>query len=343
MDKTLSQQEVDALLQAVRSGDVEATASDISSDKSSEVRVAIYDFRKPRLVSSDQLHGLQLIHESFAKSLASSIFTGLRAQMEITPLGIDNVSYSEFIMSLLNPTFISQVTTAPLPWEIVLEMNLSIVLTLTDILLGGPGAGVPESRELTPMEKALAGNFIEYVLAELHTAWSGIADMKFSSRAVESNPELVRIVAPETPVFSVTFNLRVNDATGTLSICYPYDVVQPLLPRIAARVSGRKERSVRSDREKQDVIRAVSRVPLDVRVEVGTGVILASQLARLKPGDVIRLETQVDELTDVNVGNRPCFKGALCSSRSRAAVRIVRSVSESKGDGTPDRPESRVK
>jgi flagellar motor switch protein FliM len=343
MDKTLSQQEVDALLQAVRSGDIQDQVEEVSSVTSKELRVVSYDFRKPRLVSSDHLHGLHLIHESFAKGLIGSVFTSLKAQMDIKPVSIDSIVYNEFIMSLLNPTFVATIATAPQPGEIVLEMNLGIVLTLTDILLGGTGTGIPESRELTVIEKSLAGNFVDYILAELRTAWSGIADMKLTSRAVECNPELVRIVSPETPVFSVTFDIRINDTTGTLNICYPYDVVQPLLPRIAARVSGRKEKSSRTDREKQEIVGAVANVPLDVRVEVGQGFILASQLGRLKVGDVVTLETRIDEMADVQIENRSCFKGALCSSRNRAAVRIVRRISDSKGQGHQERSDAKPK
>lgn len=338
MDKTLSQQEVDALLQAVRSGDVNEPAAETPPAKASELRVAAYDFRKPRLVSSDHLHGLQLIHESFSKSLAGSVFAGLKAQMDIKPVAIDSIVYGEFIMSLLNPTFVSVVTLAPYSGEIVIEMNLSIVLTLTDILLGGPGTGVPEARELTSMERSLAAGFMDYVLSDLSAAWSGIADMKLASRAVECNPELVRIVSPETPVFSVTFDVRLNDATGTINICYPYEVVQPLLPRIAARVSGRKEKSARSAHEKQGAVRAISKVPIDVRVSIGTGTILASQLGQLRSGDVICLDTQTDELADVSIGGRANFKGALCSSRGHAAVRIVSRISESNEEATPERP-----
>jgi flagellar motor switch protein FliM len=343
MDKTLSQQEVDALLQAVRGGGVEEVGEEAVVQPASEVRVAAYDFRKPRLVSSDHLHGLQVIHEAFSRGLTSSVFTSLKTQMDVKPVAIDSIVYSEFIMSLMNPTFVSMVSMAPLPGEIVVEMNLGIVLTLTDILLGGTGLGVPDARELTAMERSLAGSFMDYLLAELSAAWSGIVDLRMVSRAVECNPELVRIVSPETPVFSVTFDARVNETTGTINICYPYEVVQPLLPRIAARVSGRKEKSTRSDRERSDIIKAVSGVPLELRVEIGMGTLSANQLGSLKPGDVVCLDRQIDELADVHIGNRACFKGSLCASRSRAAVRIVKRISEKNQDGPADRHEAKPK
>ncbi len=339
-DKTLSQQEVDALLQAVRSGNVpDAPANAVSAppaDQAGEVMVTSYDFRKPRLISSEHIRGIQLIHETFARGLTATVFASLKAQMDIKPIGIDSIVYNEFIMSLLSPTFISIATVAPHPGEIIVEMNLPLLLTLTDILLGGSGTGVQESRELTMIEKALAGNFIDYVLAELRAAWSGIADLKLTTRAVECDPELVRIVAPETPVFSAVFDLRINDTTGALNICYPFDVVKPLLPRVAARVSGRREKVAQSGQEKQDALRSILKVPFNVRVELGSGTILASQLGRLKPGDVVCLETQTDELASVLVEDKPCFKGMLCASRRRTAVRIVNRIAREQKAGAPE-------
>lgn len=328
MDKTLSQAEVDALLNAVRSGDVPEAPNAAASGPAGEIKVAAYDFRKPQLISSDHIRGIQLIHETFAKGLSSSVFNNFKAQMDIKCVGIDSVVYSEFAMSLLNPTFINIVTVAPRPGEILVEMNLPLLLTLTDILLGGSGTDVQESREMTMIEKALAGNFMDFVLAELRMAWSGIADMKLTTRAVEFNPELVRIVALEMPVISAVFDLRINDKTGALNICYPADVVQPLLPRVAARVSGRTEKAALSGQEKQDALRSIFNVPFDVRVELGRGSILASQLGRLKTGDVVCLETQTDELANIMVEDKLCFKGSLCSCRRRVAVRIVDRISK---------------
>jgi len=170
MDKTLTQEEVDALLQAMKTGEVKPE-DELPTTVAEEVKVVAYNFRKPRLVSGDQLHGFQVIHDLFAKGLQTGLFVSLKKSVDIKLVAIDQFTYGEFILSLFRPTYLAVMSTTPSIGEIVVEMNLSIVLAMIDILLGGDGTSVQEPRELTAIEQTISTDITDVVRAELKSAW----------------------------------------------------------------------------------------------------------------------------------------------------------------------------
>ncbi len=327
MDKTLSQDEVDALLQAIKSGQP-STDEEKVRQTTDEVKVVSYNFRKPHLISSDQLRGFQMIHESFAKSLQSSLLANLKTPLEVKPVAIDNLTYGEFVLSLLSPTYIVILSTTPDMGELVMETNLAVILGMVDILLGGDGGSVHEARELTAIEQSISGAIMDYVLAELKSAWEDTVNISFKVQAIESNPEYVQIASSESSILSSTFDLRMGEITGTMNICYPFEMIQPILGRVTARMSGRRERTSSVSTDREEVLHAVGSVPLGVRAEIGRTALMTSQLGRLKPGDVLCLDKRVDDPVDVYLGTRCCYAAELGVNRGKVAVRLIRRCTE---------------
>jgi flagellar motor switch protein FliM len=331
MDKTLSQDEVDALLQAIKSGEPSGDEEKVRQT-ADEVKVVTYNFRKPHLISSDQLRGFQMIHESFAKSLQSSLLANLKTPLEVKPTAIDNLTYGEFVLSLLSPTFLAVLSTSPDMGELVLEINISVILGMVDILLGGDGGSTYEARELTAIEQSIAGAILDHFLTELKVAWEDTVNITFKVQAIESNPEYVQIVSSESSILSATFDLRMGETTGTLNICYPFEMIQPILGRVTARMSGRRERASGPGNNREEVLAALGAVPLGIRAEIGRSVLLASQVGRLKLGDVLCLDKRADEPVDVFLGDRFCYAAELGLNRGKVAVRLLRRSPENKNE-----------
>ncbi|HBA84884.1 MAG TPA: flagellar motor switch protein FliM [Verrucomicrobia bacterium] len=332
MDKTLSQEEVDALLQAMKSGDVK-TESEPAKASAEEVKVVSYNFRKPTLVSGDQLRGFQVLHDLFVKGIQSSLFVALKTSMEIKLVAIDQFTYGEFVLSLLRPTYIGVLATTPNIGEIAVEMNLPLILSMIDILLGGDGAGAQEPRELTAIEMSISSDIMEVIVAELKSAWAGIMDISFTVQSYESNPEYIQLATSEAQVLSVTLDLRMGEITGVLNICYPYQMVQPVLDRLSSRIGARKDPTMSKTEKKHDeMVTAIGTVPLDLHAVIGHSTILASQLASLKPGDVICLDQTLSHPAEVTIGTHACFKAQIGQRNGRAAVRLI---AQSQANPTP--------
>ncbi len=333
MDNTLSQEEVDALLAAVKSGDIVDESASIK-DESEQVKVITYNFRKPQVISSDQNRGFQVIHESLAKGIQSSLLTNLKVPLEVMPVAIDYLTYTEFIMSIMSPTFMVVLTTEPFMGELLLEINLPIIVSMIDILLGGAGGGSPESRELSVIEEAIVGPIVNYVLLELSRAWSDTADISFKCQKIEFDPEFVRVTALESSVLSATFDLRMGSKTGTMNICYPFEMIQPILDRVTAKMTGGRDRRGRKLGTQNEVLRSIRNVPIKLDVGLGGCIINANDLSRLKPGDVLKLDKRIDALADVYVEGRRSFQGALGTRRGKLAVQLLDRYSEDREEGS---------
>lgn len=333
MDNTLSQEEVDALLQAVKSGDI-VEESQAYKEDIEQVKVISYNFRKPQVISSDQNRGFQVIHESFAKGLQSSLLTNLKVPLEVMPVAIDYLTYTEFIMSIMSPTFMVVLTTEPYMGELLLEINLPIMICIIDILLGGDGGGMPVSRELTSIEECIVGSIVDYTLRELTMAWSDTADIAFHLQAVEYDPEYVRVTSLESSVLSATFDLRMGTKTGTMNICYPFEMIQPILDRVTAKMTGGRDRRGKRMGTKNEILTAIRNVPINLDASIGSCRITADQLSKLKVGDVIKLDKRIDQLADVHIENKHAFRATLGTRRGKLAVRLVDRYSEDMEEGS---------
>jgi flagellar motor switch protein FliM len=321
MDKTLSQDEVDALLQAVKSGGVEEEVEAAPRKAVEEIKIVRYDFRKPNLISADQARGFQMIHESFAKALQNNLLTSLKVPLEVKLVAVDTISYREFVLSLISPTVLTTLDTTPDIGQLALEFNPSIALCMIDVLLGGDGSGTAEARELTAIEQSMMGSVLDVVLADLKLAWAGTVDISFKARSFESSPSRLSVTTPEASVLNATFDLRTREVTGTMSLCYPFEMIQPVLSRVTARMSGQKDRT---EKDRKNVLTAMGDVPLKMKVEVGRSSVLASWVAQLEQGDVICLDRNIDNPVDVFVDDKLCYQAELGWRRGKVAVKLAK-------------------
>jgi flagellar motor switch protein FliM len=322
MDKTLSQEEVDALLGAIKSGDV-TTEQAATFDTTEKVKVASYNFRKPRLISNEQLRGFQMIHDTFVRGLQSSLLMNLRTTLEIKLVAVDMITYGEFVLSLSNPTYMAVLYMSAGIGEICIEMNLSIVMAIIDILLGGDGNNVEEPRSLTAIELSVSGGLMGAMLAELKAAWASVIETNFQVQSYESNPEFVQLTTPESLVVSVTLDLHMGGASGIMNLCYPYSVIQPILSKLSARVQARTGRGRRGEQDQHNMREALADVPLDVKAVLGNSVVTTEELMKLRPGDVICLDQRATQPLKVYVGERMNYLGELGRSQGKVATKIL--------------------
>ena len=324
MDKTLSQDEVDALLQAMKSGDVQTEEDVAEIGNREEVKVQEYNFRKPRLVSADQAQGFQVIHDQFAKGLQTALFVNLKNTVEIKLIAIDQFTYGEFVLSLLNPTYMSVLTTTPNIGEMGIEINLSVIMSMIDLLLGGDGTTQQEARELTDIEMSISNDILVTILNELKSAWSGVADITFGVQSIESNPEYLQLTTAEALVMSVTLDLRVGEISGVLNLCYPFQMIQPILGKLSGRLGAKRKTSEKEDRSRQDMLSAVGRIPLGLHAVVGETPVSTVQLCNLKIGDVLCLDRRYDSPIDIYVESEHCYQAYAGQRRGKVAVQLIK-------------------
>jgi flagellar motor switch protein FliM len=328
MSNILDQSEVDALLAAVDAGVVveEQQQSNIfsrSRRNMESVEVRAYDFKRPERVSKDQMRALQTLHEAFARNFGASLSGFLRTIVEVKVATCEQMTYSEFISGLPNPTSFNLIQSDNLEGQMCLEISPLIIYPIIDRLLGGTSQDlfIPQ-RPMTLIETRLIGNVTARGLATLGEAWSGVREMVFSVDTTESNPQLVQIVPPNEVVVVIGFELKTSNRAGTMNLCIPYAVIEPVMDDLSSQSWFSMSKNHRSEEAEGRLVKSLGDADVEVTGVLAQTTITLSELLNLAVGDVITTEKLASEPVLLCVEGKPKFTAHLGQYRGLRALRV---------------------
>ncbi len=328
MADVLDQAEVDALLAAVDTGQVGDDREGALAGKQKQQReVRTYDFKRPERVSKDQMRALEAIHDGFARNFGASLSGFLRTIVEVRVTTTEQLTYSEFIYSLPNPTCFNLLAVPPLEGQMCLELSPLIIYPIIDRLLGGNSTEmyIPQ-RPLTSIEQRLISRILDRALANLTEVWSALVQVEFQLKETESNPHLVQIVAPNEVVVVVGFELKMGARAGTMSLCIPFNVIEPVMDKLATQSWLLYQQKSISDRQVQVIATTVKHTKVGIRAFLAETTITLGELLALQPGDTIQTERPADSEVVVQVQGRRKFAGRLGQLKGAKAIKVTRPI-----------------
>lgn len=332
MADVLDQSEVDALLAAVDTGQVqqEQAPQVFGSRGTGKVDVQIYDFKRPERVSKDQMRALEALHEGFGRNLGAALSGYLRTIIEVSVAHIEQLTYSEFIHSLPNPTCFNLLKAEQLDGQLCLEISPLIIYPIIDRLLGGSNADlfIPQ-RPLTQIEQRLVQRITDRATQHLSEAWSNLTPMTFSVCDFESNPQLVQIVPPNETVVVIGFELKMGNRAGTMSLCIPYNAIEPIMGTLAAQNWFSYQRKGGQEDHVRRLTKNVNNAPVEMRAFLAQTSIKLDELMALQMGDVITTEKECSRDVLIQVEGKNKFLGQIGQFRGSKAIRITRVCQES--------------
>jgi len=336
MADVLDQSEIDALLAAVDSGDF-AAESGMGDDEpkvfsrwrkpNEDVEVREYDFKRPERVSKDQMRALQTLHESFARNFGAALSGFLRMIVEVKVAACEQITYGEFVAALPNPTSFHLVEAEPLEGRICLELSPLIIFPIIDRLLGGNNEElyVP-ARPLTVIETRLVSKITDRAVSAMREAWADIAELEFRAVETESNPQLVQIVPPNEVAVVIGFEIRLANRAGTMNLCIPYKVIEPLMDTLSSQswfAAGRRQASDAYVRQIEETLEAA---PVEVAGLLAETTITLRDLATLEPGDLITTDKPASEPVVLCVEGKKKMLAHIGQIRGARALRIDRAI-----------------
>lgn len=326
MPEVLDQSEVDALLAAVDSGEIDFSTAAVTEESTASAfsDVSIYDFKRPERVSKDQLRSLESLHEVFARNFSAALSGYLRTIVDVKLASVEQLTYSEFIMSLPNPTCFNLVSAKPLEGEMILEINPSISYTIIERLLGATNktTGAPPDRPLTDIELILIKNVTNRAMDQLHNTWSNIQDIDFRIVQTESNPQLMQIVAPNEPVVLISFEVTLGEVTGMINFCIPFLVIEPITAEFSAQTWFGYTKGGMEQVHQGYIQDGLARAVLRATVILAEATINVADLLTLKKGDIIQTQNRVGSEITMTVEGRKKFVGTPCAYRNKKAFQI---------------------
>jgi flagellar motor switch protein FliM len=332
--EVLSQEEVESLLSAMEGrggGPGAATSGGLARPGA---KVSPYDFKRPERVGKEQMRALQTMHEGFGRNFGAALSALLRTIVEVKLTSVDQLTYSEFVFSLENPTCFNLIDASPLEGKLILDINLSLLYPIIDRLLGGSSeAAVPVRRPLTEIEMRLVSRITDLFLAEMKHAWENVLELDLSVSRVESNPQLVQIVPPNEVVVLISFEVTLGDVRGMANLCITYNSIERISGQLTSNswvAYGKKPPTAQSI---QQISNQVNGSLVEVVVDLAETHIATSDLLELQVGDIITTEKDVHLPLIVSVEGRPKFHADPGVLKGRKAVQ----VSELIGAGAPKR------
>lgn len=338
MSDVLDQSAIDALLSAV-DDDVVTIATGavrVFSRRRLDmdaIEIRAYDFKRPERVSKDQMRALQTLHEGFARNFGASLSAFLRMIVEVKLAGCEQMTYGEFVASLTIPTSFNLIDIEPLEGQICLELSPLIIYPIIDRLLGGNNDElfIPQ-RPQTAIEMRLIGQVIKRALDMLSEAWVDVAKLDLSLAVTESNPQLVQIVPPNEVVIVIGFELKMANRAGTMSLCIPYNVIEPLMESVSAQTWFSSKGLKRTEENERRVEATLQSAELAITAVLANTSITLSDLANLSVGDLIVTEKPASSPLALCIGGKRKFLARIGQLDGVRAVRIER----------PIRPDDRI-
>ena len=326
MAKQLNQQEIDALLGA----DEENQSSQLKNDPlqqyaqaSQEKLVYTYNFKRPRLFSQDQMRVLNQVHEAFARDLSVYLSAQLRTIVDITLTALDQVLYSEFVISSAPPSALFVVDLKDAHHQAVIELDPRFVIFTVEKLFGGSGEFMKRPREISQIEQRIMGKVMTRAYEELENAWAQVAEMKFVEASFESNSEFVQIIPGSEPAIVATFEVTVYDQRSFINICYPYLLMEDALDKTGMTQLMASATVDIPPEQRESYEEAIRNMDVEMRAELGHTNLLLSDLMRLEEGDVILLNQRKDEPIKVYIGDEVKLKAAPGKAGNRRALRVL--------------------
>ena len=324
MGEVLSQSEIDSLLQALSTGELDVEEIKDKDEK----HVKNYDFARPAKFSKEHLRTLEIVFENYGRLLTTNLPVYLRKAVQVEVMSSEAVTYQEFTNALSNPVLLSIVSVAPLPGTIIIEMAENIGYAIVDRMLGGVGNPLDKTREFSEIELLILERILYTCVNLLREPWSNVCEIHPKLDRMDTNSQYAQIVSPTEMIALVTLNIKIGGVEGLMNICLPYLTLESVMDRLNAKFwysnLQEKDETVYAD----TIESLISRVQIPIKAVLGNSSISVDDFINLQVGDIIRLDREVDSDLNVYVGNIKKFTALPGATGNNYAVRITSVIRE---------------
>lgn len=320
MAEVLSQSEIDALLSALSSG--ELNAEELPKDEENQ-KVKPYDFRRPQKFSKDHIRTLELIHDNYARIISNYLTAQVRNNVKVRIESVQQITYEEFIHSIANPTILTIFKMPPLSGSILFETNPQFVFEIVDVLLGGSGEGKYKLREFTDIDKNIIRHVNMGLISNLRLAWEDVLKVEPEIEGLETNPALNQTLAPNEPVALITFSVDMGRSSTFINICIPYLSIEKVLDKLVVQYWFQENNEELLINSRKQLRERLNVVDVNVQAELGNAFITVDDFLKLSVGDVITLNEKSSSPVKLLVEKRPYFYGKPGIIGKYAGVQIL--------------------
>jgi len=323
----LSQQEIDSLLSGISTGQIEAAEAP-SESKKAEKEAITFDFRLPHRLSKNQLRTFQAVHENFGETLASYLVSRLQTTVTINVLSVDQLFYSEFVLSIASPSCLYIFRILESDALAVLELSPQLVLAMVEHLMGGVAEGEKNARQITKIEQSIVKGIVQRALGDIQRAWKTVAELSFKLERLESEGDFVQIAPASEIVMVVSFEVVIGTQKYLMNLCFPTFALEDVLAKLNLQhFSGLSVVKGESDWS-EPIFKHLGLTKVPVTGLLGETSLTLRELLELEVGDVLRTNIPTSNEIQVQIGSKTRVWGRPGVSKGHLAAKVTRTTQE---------------
>jgi flagellar motor switch protein FliM len=324
LSEVLSQSEIDSLLQALNSGELDVD----EAKKNDEKPVKNYDFARPAKFSKEHLRTMEIIFEHYGRLLATNLTVYLRKNIHVEVMNSEAVTYSEFTNALSNPVLLGVIDFSPLHGSIILELANNLGYAIVDRMLGGAGLPLDKVREFSEIELLVIERIMSVCVNQLREPWENVVEVHPRLERIETNSQFAQLISPGEMIAIITIQIQIGDIEGRMNICLPYITLEDVMDKLNTKFWFSNMQKSDEEEYTEALEALISRAPVPIKAVLGKSSISVSDFVNLQVGDIIRVDTKVDDELYVYVGNIQKFTALPGAVGDEYAVRITSVIRE---------------
>ena len=324
MGEVLSQSEIDSLLAALSTGELEVDETQQEKEK----QVKNYDFKRPAKFSKEHLRTLEIIYEHYGRLVSTNLAVYLRKNIQISVASSETVTFSEFSNALSNPVILGIINFSALPGNIIIDVSCNLGFAMIDRMLGGQGNPLEKNREFSEIEMAILEKLIIICMQMMREPWKNVLDINPVMERIETNSQFAQMIAPSDMIAIVTLNVKIGEIEGLMNICLPFFTLEDIIDKLNTKFWYSTMQAKSSENYEEYIESLIRRVSIPVKAVLGKSSVSVNDFVNLQPGDIIRLDKGVDSELNIYVGNLRKFTALPGSSKDKYAVRVTSVIRE---------------
>jgi flagellar motor switch protein FliM len=289
-----------------------------SGSGSADTKTSRYDFLRPNRIPASELRAIRLLHENFARSLASSLSAYLRSYVTVNLVSFEQIPFQEFVEGLPSPTIVAGLSLHPFDGSGVLELGPASFFPILEMLLGGDGQDPQQlTREITDIEQRLVEMLLRVIVNDLREAWKTVAAIDFAVQCIEKEPQFLQLLASSEAVIAIGMEICAGNSIGPLNIAIPSLAIKMMHEKFDQPWITR--RSTPSGDDQQRMFRLLEPAEVDVQVALDGSTICMRDLMCVQEGDLLILDLPVEKPVSCLVNGRAQFHGHVAQLGSKCA------------------------
>lgn len=324
MGEVLSQNEIDNLLAALSTGELDADQIQESEEK----QVKDYDFKRPTKFSKEHLRTLEIIFEHYSRLISTNLPVYLRKNVQVSVASSETVTFNEFTNALSNPVILGVINFAPLNGQIIMDLATNLGYAMLDRMLGGDGTPLEKSRDFSEIELTIIQKILIMFTQLLRDPWKNVVDISPVLQRLETNPQFAQVIAPNDMIAIVTLNMKIGDVEGFMNLCLPFFTLEDVMDKLNTKFWFSTMQENHDENYEEYIETLIRKVDVPIRAVLGKSTVSVSDFMNLQVGDCIRLDSRVDEDMNIYVGNIKKFTALPGTEKDAYAVRITSVLKE---------------